>query len=70
MDLEKFKAYVIDRLDEASTWQGVGFLFVLFGAKWAADLDWGQAAGLGGIISAAIKLIFPDKKPAVETEQE
>lgn len=48
------------RLSEPSTWQGIGFLVTLSGAKVGAGLDWGQAAGLGGIVSAALKMIFPD----------
>jgi hypothetical protein len=48
------------RLSEQSTWQGIGFIIGLTGAKFGAGLDWGQAAGLGGIISAVLKMIFPD----------
>jgi hypothetical protein len=48
------------RLSEPSTWQGIGFLVALSGAKWGAGMDWGQAAGLGGIVSAALKMFFPD----------
>lgn len=51
------------RLSEPSTWQGIGFLVALTGAKVGAGLDWGQAAGLGGIVSAALKMFFPDSKP-------
>lgn len=51
-----------DRLKEPSTWQGIGFLVALTGAKFGAGLDWGQAAGLGGVLSAALKIIFPDAK--------
>lgn len=50
------------RLSEPSTWQGIGFLVALTGAKYGAGMDWGQAAGLGGILSAALKMIFPDPK--------
>jgi hypothetical protein len=59
--MNKFKDYVLDRLSEPSTWQGIGFLVALTGCKVGLGLDWGAAAGLGGIISAAIKMIFPDK---------
>jgi hypothetical protein len=48
------------RLSEQSTWQGIGFLVTLFGAKFGAGMDWGQAAGLGGVMSAALKMFFPD----------
>jgi hypothetical protein len=48
------------RLSEQSTWQGIGFVVALLGGKWAANLDWGQAAGLGGIVSAGLKIVFPD----------
>lgn len=53
---------VEDRLTEQSTWQGIGFVVGLFLAKYGLVLDWGQAAGLGGIISAALKIVFPDPK--------
>lgn len=56
-----FINYVGERLKEPSTWQGIGFLVALTGAKIGVGMDWGQAAGLGGIISAAIKMAFPDK---------
>lgn len=58
--------FLAERLSERSTWQGIGFLLTLVGAKWAADLDWGQAAGLGGIVSAFLKIIFPDAPKATE----
>lgn len=50
------------RLSEQSTWQGIGFLVALSGAKLGAGLDWGQAAGLGGIVSAVLKMVFPEPK--------
>lgn len=59
----KFLSYTADRLSEPSTWQGIGFVVALTGCKLGANMDWGQAAGLGGIISAAIKMAMPDKKP-------
>lgn len=52
--------YILDRLGESSTWQGLGFLAAVCGARWAANLDWGGAAALGGAVSAAIKTFFPD----------
>lgn len=58
-----FINYVTCRLSEPSTWQGIGFLVALTGSKVGMGLDWGQAAGLGGIISAAIKMAIPDKRP-------
>lgn len=58
--INRLRAYVLDRMGEASTWQGIGFLVSLFGVKWATSLDWGAAAALGGTISAGIKAVFPD----------
>jgi hypothetical protein len=52
--------YLADRLCEPSTWQGIGFVAGLFSAR-ARGADWGQAAGLGGIISAVLKIVFPDQ---------
>ena len=54
--------FVLARLSEPSTWQGIGFIVALFGARFGAGLDWGQAAGLGGLISAVIKMFLPDAK--------
>jgi hypothetical protein len=62
MTKQELKDYVLDRLDEPSTWQGIGFLVALTGSKAGLGLDWGLAAGIGGILSALIKVIFPDKK--------
>ena len=58
--LETFAAYAADRLTEPSTWQGIGFLAALAGFKAGVGMDWGQAAGIGGIVSAAIKMMLPD----------
>ena len=55
--------FAADRLSEASTWQGISFIFALTGSKFGLGLDWGQAAGLGGAASAALKMFTPDKKP-------
>lgn len=61
MNLQELKQYILSRLEETSTWQGIGFLVSLTGCKLGMGMDWGQAAGLGGIISAVIKAAFPDK---------
>jgi hypothetical protein len=63
--MEKFLKvcrYFLDRLGEPSTWQGIGFLVTLTGSKLGFGLDWGQAAGLGGAVSASIKMLLPDIK--------
>jgi hypothetical protein len=60
--IRTFIDYFSARLTEPSTWQGIGFVAGLAGCKLGAGMDWGQAAGLGGIISAAIKMVFPDAK--------
>ena len=54
--------YTLDRLGEPSTWQGIGFVVALTGSHIGLGLDWGQAAGLGGAISAGIKMALPDQK--------
>ena len=46
--------FILDRLAEPTTWQGIGFLLSLFTARFSG-LDWGQGAALGGIVSAFIK---------------
>jgi hypothetical protein len=69
MILDKYKDqiklslhYLLDRLAERSTWEGVGFLVGLTGSRFGQGLDWGLAAGIGGTISAMIKAFFPDTK--------
>lgn len=58
--LRAVAAYLLNRMSEASTWQGLGFIATLLGARWAASLDWGAAAALGGLVSGAIKTLLPD----------
>lgn len=60
--LNKVLQYLLDRLGEASTWQGIGFVVALTGSKLGLGLDWGQAAGLGGAVSACIKMFIPDRE--------
>ena len=62
LKLQLLRFYILDRLAESSTWQGIGFVIALTGCKAGADLDWGLAAGLGGMVSAIIKIFFPDKR--------
>lgn len=53
--------YWLARLGESSTWQGLGFVLALFGSKFGAGMDWGQAAAAGGAISGFLKLFLPDQ---------
>lgn len=52
--------YILTRLGEASTWQGLGFFVALLGAKSFGNLDWGAAAAFGGGVSGLIKVLFAD----------
>ncbi|MBV8633031.1 MAG: hypothetical protein JO002_00935 [Burkholderiaceae bacterium] len=63
--LEQLLAYLAERAAEPGTWQGIAFVLTLAGSKYA-ELDWGRCATLGGIASAAIKIIFPDAQPPKE----
>lgn len=58
--IKKVMEYILDRLGEQSTWQGVGFVVALTGSKLGLGMEWGQAASLGGLISAVIKMMLPD----------
>ncbi len=58
--MRKALDYLLDRMGERSTWEGVAFIVTLTGSKWGANMDWGQAAGLGASISAAIKMGMKD----------
>ena len=60
--IEQVVQYGLDRLSEPSTWQGIGFVVSLTGSKIGLGMDWGQAAGLGGVVSAMIKMFLPDAK--------
>jgi urea transporter len=51
---------VIELLGQQSTWQGLAFLIALSGGHFAANLDWGQAAALGGTLSALLKTLVSD----------
>ena len=58
--LKTLGGYALDRMGEASTWQGVGFFVTLAGCKGVASMDWGAAAAAGGMVSGAIKALLPD----------
>ncbi len=53
-------AYLLDRLGESSTWQGVGFFVGMFYSSYR-DLEWGAGVGIGCTISGLIKIFLPDK---------
>lgn len=58
--LEVILVWCLARLKEPSTWQAIGFIAGLCGAKFAADFDWGQGAAVGGVVSAIIKAVVPE----------
>lgn len=61
---EKYRnliAYLLDRMGESSTWQGLGFFLAIIGAKQFGELDWGAAAAFGGGVSGIIKILLADK---------
>ena len=60
MALTAFRNKVIELLGQQSTWQGIAFLVALSGGRFAADLDWGEAAALGGTLSALLKTLISD----------
>jgi hypothetical protein len=53
-------AYILDRLGEKTTWQALGFIISVLVSKELALFDWGQAAVIGGGVSAVIKMLLPD----------
>lgn len=61
--IRKALGFIAARLSEPSTWQGIGFIATVSGAKWAANLDWGPAVGLGSLLSSVIKIVLPDPQP-------
>ncbi len=58
--MNKIKQFLIDRLGESSTWQGVAFILTMAGGHYAADFDLAGATAAGALVSAAIKILFPD----------
>jgi hypothetical protein len=60
--IETLIAYVVARLSERSSWEGIAFLLTLTGSRYGANLPLDQCVALGGMLSGAIKIIFPDIK--------
>ena len=52
--------FFADRLKESSTWQGIAFILRLTGSHYAADFDIAGATAMGALVSATIKILFPD----------
>lgn len=61
MNIQLTRDKVIELLGQQSTWQGIAFLVGLCGSRFA-ELDWGQAAALGGTLSALLKVMVSDSK--------
>lgn len=64
--LYQVRSFILDRLGERGTWQGIGFFVGVFVSKDWADLDWGMAAFIGSSLSGIIKIIFPDSSTTNE----
>lgn len=58
--LKRSWGYFLDQLGQPGTWQGIGFAVSLIYGKQYGGLPWGEAAALGGAVSAIIKIVFPD----------
>jgi len=54
------KEFVIERLKESSTWQGLAFILTMTGSHYGADFDIAGATAAGALVSATIKILFPD----------
>jgi len=58
--------FLLDRLSESSTYQGLAFLGMFLGAKYVSDAPWTDpatlagATALGALVSAALKILLPD----------
>jgi hypothetical protein len=59
---EEFRAFLIERLKERSSWIALGFIITLCGVKFGAHVNWENATGIGMAIAAIIQFIWPDKK--------
>jgi hypothetical protein len=63
----RLKDFIIARLQESSTFQGVFFLLAFFGVNGLNYRDPELLAGataLGALVSAFIKVFLPDKRQA------
>lgn len=62
---KRLRKFLIERLRESSTYQGVFFCLAFFGVNGLNYTDANQLAGataFGALVSALLKVIFPDKK--------
>lgn len=58
----QLKIYLLARLGEASTWQGIATVVAILGCRVGYGMDWGPLAAIGAMVSATIKMFFPDTK--------
>ena len=60
MKMNNIKQFLIDRLSESSTWQGLAFILTIVGSHYGANFGIAGATAAGGLVSATIKILFPD----------
>jgi hypothetical protein len=52
--------FVVDRLEEPTTWQAIMFFAIAPIFHFGYDAQWGVASAIGYAISAGIKAVAPD----------
>lgn len=57
---QEVKDFLVDRLKENSTWQGIAFILTITGSHYAANFDIASATAFGATVSALIKILLPD----------
>lgn len=64
--LRTVAAWLLDRLDEPSTWQGIATIATLTGSHWALNFNW-DLCSAGAIVVHAVFLAFtPERKGSSE----
>ena len=58
--------WLLDRLDEPSTWQGVAAIATLSGSRWALNFNWDLCSAVAIVIHAVFLMLTPDKKGSTE----
>lgn len=61
MDTKRVLAYVVERLQESSTWRGIVLIATAFGAK-LDPARWEAIVTLGLMVAGVVAVAFPDRK--------
>ena len=54
------RQFIIDRLEEPTTWQVIVFFAIMPVCHYGYDTQWGLASSIGYAVSAVAKAVMPD----------